>query len=85
MKSTLKDFMPEITRIKLGNMPTLHINCMNATKIPRVPDGVARPGKTAKDKANGHIPYRKNRRVFDTDNAEVLDWYQNLKVTPPSN
>lgn len=24
--------------------------------------GVARPGKTAADKANGHVPYRKNRR-----------------------
>lgn len=24
--------------------------------------GVNRPGKTAADKANGHVPYRKNRR-----------------------
>lgn len=28
---------------------------------------VARPGKTAADKANGHIPHRKNRRVWDDD------------------
>lgn len=26
--------------------------------------GVRRPGKTAKDKESGHIPYRKNRRVW---------------------
>lgn len=27
--------------------------------------GVNRPGKTAEDKARGHVPYKKNRRVWD--------------------
>ena len=26
---------------------------------------VMRVGKTAKDKASGHVPYKKNRRVFE--------------------
>lgn len=25
----------------------------------------SRPGKTARDKANGHQPYKKNRRIFE--------------------
>lgn len=27
--------------------------------------GRRREGKTAKDKARGHVPYKKNRRVWD--------------------
>lgn len=28
-----------------------------------------REGKTARDKANGHVPYRKNRRVWDASGS----------------
>jgi len=38
--------------------PRTHQNCIDQT-------GVARPGKTAQDKARGHIPYQKNRRFPD--------------------
>ena len=29
-----------------------------------------RTGKTAKDKKNGHVPYRKNRRVWDRNSGQ---------------
>lgn len=32
-----------------------------------------RTGKTAKDKANGHIAYKKNRRVWDDEDHK---WYK---------
>lgn len=60
MKSTLKQFMKRSIADSLGDLPTLHINCLMATG--GLVNGVARPGKTARDKANGHIPYVKNRR-----------------------
>lgn len=41
------------------NMPRTHANC---TEI----FGVARPGKTEVDRSRGHIPYRKNRRFYDS-------------------
>lgn len=55
-QSTLKDFMTSTQRSKLNNLPnpdtdsngnvmTTHRNCLLAT-------GVARPGKTARDRAN---------------------------------
>ena len=43
-KSTLKDFMSKADRDALGKQPTWHMNCIAAT-------GVARPGKTARDRA----------------------------------
>jgi hypothetical protein len=46
-ESTLKRFMKSSTRHSLGDQPTTHRNCMDVT------GGVARPGKTARDKANG--------------------------------
>ncbi len=42
--STLKKFMSQSDRNALGNLPTTHQNCIEKT-------GVARPGKTARDKA----------------------------------
>ena len=44
---------------KRMNMPRTHANC---TEI----FGVARPGKTEVDKSRGNIPYRKNRRKYDS-------------------
>ena len=43
-KSTLKEYMSPSQRKALGNQPTWHRNCIDAC-------GVARPGKTAKDRA----------------------------------
>ena len=45
------------TPLKSG-LPRTHANCKDEY-------GVGRPGKTACDKANGHIPYQKNRRMWD--------------------
>jgi hypothetical protein len=59
-KSTLKKFMSDHQRAKLGDLPTIHDFCIEET-------GVARPGKTARDKANGHVPYKKNRRIWDSN------------------
>lgn len=42
--SGLKKYMSAQQRAKLGNLPTTHQNCIDAT-------GVARPGKTARDRA----------------------------------
>lgn len=44
----LKDFMSASDRRALGDMPTTHQNCIDKT-------GRARPGKTARDRANGHV------------------------------
>ena len=52
--SQLKQFMSASQREKLGDLPTTHANCL-------IKLGVARAGKTAKDKANGHVPYHTNR------------------------
>lgn len=41
--SELKNFMSASQRSALGNLPTTHRNCIEKT-------GVARPGKTAKDR-----------------------------------
>ena len=40
------------------SIPRTHQNCREVF-------GVSRPGKTAADKERGHIPYRKNRRIYD--------------------
>jgi len=40
----LRKYMKPSDRAKLGNLPTTHANCLNLI-------GVARPGKTAKDRA----------------------------------
>ena len=42
--SVLKQFMSPHQRRKLGNRPTTHANCLQFC-------GVARPGKTAREKA----------------------------------
>ena len=39
------EFMSESDKNALGNLPRTHENCLEKT-------GVARPGKTAKDRAN---------------------------------
>lgn len=46
---SLKNFMKASVRSALGELPTTHRNCMEAT------GGIARPGKTARDRANGKI------------------------------
>lgn len=43
-ESTLKHFMRSATRNNMKGYPTYHSNCIHFT-------GVARPGKTARDKA----------------------------------
>ena len=43
-KKTLKDYMKSNDRMALGSLPTTHLNCIEKT-------GVARPGKTARDRA----------------------------------
>ena len=55
-ESTLKKFMPESVKKKLRGLPTTHHNCRTATrkvdaKGKVIDPGVARPGKTARDKA----------------------------------
>lgn len=42
-KNSLKNFMSEAHRQALGNLPTTHQNCLEKC-------GVARPGKTARDR-----------------------------------
>lgn len=42
--SELKKYMTDKQRRALGDLPTTHQNCIDAT-------GVARPGKTAKERA----------------------------------
>lgn len=46
-QSTLKKFMKASVRAALGDQPTTHRNCIDVT------GGIARPGKTARDRANG--------------------------------
>ena len=43
-QSTLKEYMTASQRSALGNLPTTHENCMRLFKV-------ARPGKSARDKA----------------------------------
>jgi hypothetical protein len=43
-KLGLRDFMSPTQRKSLGNLPTTHRNCIEKC-------GVARPGKTARDRA----------------------------------
>lgn len=49
--STLKQYMTSAQRSKLGDWPTTHRNCIDLF-------GVARPGKTARDRANGGIKHK---------------------------
>lgn len=56
MNKTLKHYMPSNVREILGSKPTYHANCMIASrkldnKGKIVIEGVARPGKTARDRA----------------------------------
>lgn len=44
-KHNRADYMSSTQKEKMGNFPRTHQNCIKLT-------GVARPGKTAKDKAN---------------------------------
>lgn len=49
--STLKDFMSAQVRATLGDAPTWHSNCLAASgRDKEGRGGVARPGKTARDK-----------------------------------
>tara|TARA_Y100000588_G_scaffold259881_1_gene274537 strand:+ start:453 stop:608 length:156 start_codon:yes stop_codon:yes gene_type:complete len=45
-RKTLKDYMTETQRQKMNGLPTWHSVCTQKT-------GVARPGKTARDRAQG--------------------------------
>lgn len=56
---TLKDFMSNSDRAKLGDQPTTHENCIEAT-------GKARPGKTAKDRA------KRERSIDDLYSLECV-------------
>jgi len=51
----LKETMSESHRRALGTLPTYHGNCLSAT-------GVARPGKTRRDKLRGVQRFGPNRR-----------------------
>ena len=46
--STLKQYMSAKDRAEMGQLPTWHSNCIAKT-------GVARPGKTARDRARGLV------------------------------
>ena len=46
MKKDRKDYMNKTQQIAMGSLPRTHQNCIEKT-------GVARPGKTAKDRARG--------------------------------
>ena len=48
-RKTLKDYMTPTQKAKLGNRATLHKHCMEHT-------GVARPGKTARERAKRNRP-----------------------------
>ena len=55
MQSTLKEFMPKKVLNKLGKLPTYHSNCILASRTVNskgtvIIPGVARPGKTARDR-----------------------------------
>lgn len=65
MKSTLKQFMGKEKSERIGDKPTTHANCVALFKV-------ARPGKTARDKANGHIPYKRNRREYNKLTGETI-------------
>jgi len=41
-----KDYMTNTQKVAMGNLPRTHANCKLHTKVMR-------PGKTAKDRANG--------------------------------
>ncbi len=43
-QSRLKNYMTKRQREQLGNLPTTHQNCLEKCKV-------ARPGKTARDRA----------------------------------
>lgn len=45
-KKERKEYMTEAQKKAMGNQPRTHQNCIKAT-------GVARPGKTAKDRDRG--------------------------------
>ena len=62
--STLKKFMSHPDRCAMELEPTWHSICIEQT-------GVARPGKTKRDKANGHVPYRPNRRFYNKQTRET--------------
>ena len=47
MAKERKDYMTETQKTAMGSLPRTHQNCIEKT-------GVARPGKTAKDRAKGH-------------------------------
>lgn len=53
--SALKTYMPAAVATRLGNSPTLHSNCLAIA-------GVARPGKTRKDKDKGSQRFGPNKR-----------------------
>ena len=46
-KKERKEYMTETQKFAMGNLPRTHQNCIEKT-------GVARPGKTAKDRAKGN-------------------------------
>lgn len=48
MSKNREDFMTEAQKRAMGSLPRTHRNCLDKT-------GVARPGKTAKDRANNGI------------------------------
>lgn len=53
---TLKDYMRPNVRQSLGSLPTYHSNCIAATQVRSsggkiIVEGIARPGKTARDRA----------------------------------
>lgn len=56
MKSSLKDYMPAAVRTSLGDAPTWYSNCLAASgRTKDGKGGLARPGKTARDRARGVV------------------------------
>lgn len=65
MSTTLKHFMSTEQRDKLKSAPTWHRNCIDLF-------GVARPGKTNKDRKNGLTERGKNVRVLDSKTKRFI-------------
>ena len=71
-KSTSTQSYSGVKTIRLGGREVTFFDTKQNKSVTRSIGGVLvavshriRTGKTAKDKANGHIAYKKNRRVWD--------------------
>lgn len=67
--------MPKVSAIDKIIQP-FNLNKQGTMEVRNV-DGKevkVRAGKTARDKANGHIPYKKNRRIWSDSKGSAGQW-----------